>query len=69
MFIGLLSFSILKFNQKISTSIQSKITYQLLSIIFLDATLITTFSNTLFAAIVAAFFVPAYLLLKKIYLT
>lgn len=69
MFIGLLSFSILKFNQKISTSIQSKITYQLLSIIFLDATLIATFSNTLFAAIVAAFFVPAYLLLKKIYLT
>lgn len=69
MFIGLLLFSALKFNQKTSISIQNKITYQLLSIIFLDATLIAVFSNTLQATLVAALFIPAYLLVKKIYLT
>lgn len=69
LFIGLILFSVLKFNKKTSTAIQNKITYHLLSIIFLDATLIAVFSNVLEAAMVAVLFVPAYLLIKKIYLT
>lgn len=69
LFIGLISFSVLKFNKKTSTAIQNKITHQLLSIIFLDATLIAVFSNVVGAAMVAVLFVPAYLLIKKIYLT
>lgn len=69
LFIGLISFSVLKFNKKTSTAIQNKITHQLLSIIFLDVTLIAVFSNVMGATMVAILFVPAYLLIKKIYLT
>ena len=69
MFIGLLLFSLFKFNQKTSTSTQNKITYQLLSIIFLDATIIAAFLSSFQAALIAALFIPAYLLVKKIYLT
>ncbi|MBI5146887.1 MAG: UbiA family prenyltransferase [Thaumarchaeota archaeon] len=69
MFIGLITYSSVKFGQKNSISIQNKITYHLLSIILLDATLVAAFSDMLYATIIASLFVPAYLLAKKIYLT
>jgi 4-hydroxybenzoate polyprenyltransferase len=69
MFIALLTYSSVKFSQKNNIQIQNKITHHLLSIIFLDATIVAVFSGALYASIVASLFVPAYLLSKKIYLT
>ncbi len=69
MFIALNTYSSVKFGQKNSKSIQNKITHQLLSIIFLDATLVAGFSSLLYASMIASLFGPAYLLVKKIYIT
>jgi len=57
-------------NQKNSeTKIQKQVTFQLLSIILLDATIITLFSPFYYGILISLLVVPAYLITKKLYLT
>lgn len=69
LFIALNIYSSVKFIQKNSKSTQNKITHQLLSIIFLDATFVAAFSDLIYALMIAVLFIPAYLLTKRIYVT
>ena len=49
--------------------IQSVITFQLLSIILLDAALISIFSSFYVSILISSLIVPAYLITKKLYIT
>lgn len=69
LFVVVTIYASVKFSQKNNKSIQNKITYQLLSIILLDAVLIAAFSDLVYASVVAILFIPAYLLTKRIYVT
>jgi len=51
------------------TKIQKQVTFQLLSIILLDATIITLFSSFYYGILVTLLVIPAYLITKKLYLT
>jgi len=51
------------------TKIQRQVTFQLLSIILLDATIITLFSSFYHGILVSLLVIPAYLITKKLYLT
>jgi len=51
------------------TKIQKQVTFQLLSIILLDATIITLFSSFYYGILVSSLVIPAYLITKKLYLT
>ncbi len=51
------------------TKIQRQVTFQLLSIILLDATIITLFSSFYYGILVSLLVIPAYLITKKLYLT
>ena len=60
----------LKINKNFSSKIiQKQITLQLLSIIILDAALISIFSSYLNAILVSLFVIPAYLISRKLFLT
>ena len=67
-------FSLLSLNpfnnkQNSKTKIQKQVTFQLLSIILLDATIITLFSSFYYGILVTLLIIPAYLITKKLYLT
>ena len=67
-------FSLLSLNpfnnkQNSKTKIQKQVTFQLLSIILLDATIITLFSSFYYGILVTLLVIPAYLITKKLYLT
>ena len=49
--------------------IQKKVTFQLLAIILLDATLISIVSDPTVAIITASLYIPSYLITRKMYLT
>ena len=57
------------FNNKSSQDVKKIVTIQLLNIIILDATLIATISEILFAVITISLYIPAYFISKKIYFT
>ena len=72
--IFLFLFSLLSLNpfnnkQNSKTKIQKQVTFQLLSIILLDATIITLFSSFYYGILVTLLIIPAYLITKKLYLT
>lgn len=52
-----------------SINTQKKITFLLLGIILLDASLISAFSDVIFAIITLILYVPSYLIIRKMYLT
>ncbi|MDE1818433.1 MAG: UbiA family prenyltransferase [Thaumarchaeota archaeon] len=57
------------YNGRISKNVQKKVSFQLLAIISLDAVLISVLSNTSYAGLVLVLYIPAYLILNKMYLT
>jgi len=50
-------------------SVQKKITYQLLAITILDATIISAFAELTYAVVAVLLYVPAYFIIKKLYVT
>ena len=50
-------------------AIQKKVTFQLLGIILLDATLVSIVSDIIVTLIIVSLYVPAYLITKKMYFT
>lgn len=72
-FIGIFIFIIFVpfyfYKDKTNANIQKKVTFQLLSIIILDATLLSIYSELIFAIITLILFVPAYFITRKMYLT
>jgi len=64
-------FSLYSFFQKdfSMSNIQKLVNIQILSIIFLDATLIVLLSSFYYGILISLFFIPAYFIGKKIYLT
>ncbi|MDH3610804.1 MAG: UbiA family prenyltransferase [Nitrosopumilus sp.] len=72
-FIGIFIFIIFVpfyfYKDKTNTNIQKKVTFQLLSIIILDATLLSIYSELIFAIITLILFVPAYFITRRMYLT
>lgn len=50
-------------------STQKKITCHLLAIIILDATIISAFSEISFAMVAVSLYIPAYFMMKKLYVT
>jgi len=64
-------FSLLSLNpfKNKENEIQKQVTFQLLSIILLDATLISLFSSFYNAILVSILIIPAYLITRKLYLT
>jgi len=57
------------YKEKTNKNIQNKVTSQLLAIIILDATLIYAFSDAILALSALILYIPAYLILRIIYLT
>ncbi len=57
------------YNGRTSKNVQKKVSFQLLAIITLDAVLISVLSNTTYAGLVLVLYIPAYLILNKMYLT
>jgi len=57
------------FRERAITNIQKKVTFQLFAIILLDAVIISAFSEIVFAIITISLYVPAYLTLRKLYVT
>jgi len=66
---SLLSLNLFTKKKNSETKIQKQITFQLLSIILLDATLISIFSSFYYAISVSLLIIPAYLITRKLYLT
>ena len=52
-----------------TNQIQKKVTFQLLAIIILDATLISTVSDISVALLTASLYIPSYLIIRKMYLS
>ena len=52
-----------------TNQIQKKVTFQLLAIIILDATLISTISDISVALLTASLYIPSYLITRKMYLS
>ena len=50
-------------------SVQKKITYQLLAIIILDATIISAFTEISYAIVTLLLYVPSYFIIRKLYVT
>jgi len=50
-------------------SVQKKITYQLLAIIILDATILSAFVEIHYAIVALLLYVPAYFIIRKLYVT
>ncbi len=57
------------YKEKTNANIQKKVTFQLLSIIILDAALLSIYSELIFALVILILFVPAYFITRKMYLT
>ena len=57
------------FKDKNMKSVQKKITGQLLAIIILDAAIISAFAELSYAIITLSLYVPAYVIIKKLYIT
>jgi len=57
------------FKESTQKNIQKKVTFQLLSIIILDASLLALYSELIFALLTLILFVPAYFVTRKMYLT
>ena len=62
-----LPFAYIKGSSRVDT--QKKITFLLLGLILLDASLISAFSDVSFAIITLILYVPSYLITRKLYLT
>jgi len=50
-------------------SVQKKITYHLLAITILDATIISAFAELFYAVVAILLYVPAYFIIRKLYVT
>lgn len=57
------------FKARTSKNIQKRITFQLLAITILDAILISAFSDLIYAILASMLYLPAFLILRKMYLT
>ena len=57
------------YKESTSRNIQKKVTYQLLAIILLDATLISAFSENFYAVLTSVLYIPALIIAHKMYLT
>ena len=72
-FLGLFAFAVFTpffiYKKKTNKNIQNKVSSQLLGIIVLDATLIYAFSDVVLALLALILYIPAYLILRIIYLT
>jgi hypothetical protein len=67
LFLGL--FSTMQLYVLFEKKIQNQITFQLLSIILLDATLISILSSFYASILISLLIIPAYFIAKKFYLT
>lgn len=68
LFVSLFSMLALKPFKNKKNEIQKQVTFQLLSIILLDATLVSLFS-VFYAVLVSLLIIPAYLITRKLYFT
>lgn len=66
---SMLSLNLFYKNHSKKLNIQKYITLQLLSIILLDATLISIISSYYFAILVSLLLIPSYVVIRKLYLT
>lgn len=66
---SILSLNLFYKNNSQKSNIQKYITFQLLSIILLDATLISIISSYYFAILVSLLLIPSYVITRKLYLT
>ncbi len=57
------------YKEKTITSIQKKVTFQLLALVILDATLLSAFSEISYAILCLSLYIPAYAIAHKMYLT
>lgn len=57
------------YKERTITSIQKKVTFQLLALIILDATLLSAFSEISYAILSLSLYIPAYAIVHKMYLT
>lgn len=57
------------FRQKTSKDIQKRVTFQLLGIILLDSTLISIFTEPLYPILISIMYLPAYFIIRKLYVT
>ena len=57
------------FKDKTVKSVRKKISYQLLAITILDATIISAFAELSYAIVAVLLYVPAYFMIKKLYVT
>ena len=72
-FMGFFVFSIFVplyfYKEKNNANIQRKVTFQLLSIIILDAALLSIYSELVYGLVTLILYAPAYLITRKMYLT
>ena len=69
LFIVSVFFPYVIFKDKTMKSVQKKITYQLLAITILDATILSAFAEIYYAFIALLLYVPAYFIIRKLYIT
>ena len=69
LFIVSVFFPYVIFKDKTIKSVQKKITYQLLAITILDATILSAFAEIYYAVIALLLYVPAYFIIRKLYVT
>jgi len=69
LFIVSVFFPYVIFKDKTMKSVQKKITYQLLAITILDATILSAFAEIYYAFIALLLYVPAYFIIRKLYVT
>ena len=66
---SILSLNLFYKNYSQKSNIQKYITFQLLSIILLDATLVSIISSYYFAILISLLLIPSYVIIRKLYLT
>ncbi|RMW36940.1 MAG: hypothetical protein EA442_05820 [Candidatus Nitrosopelagicus sp.] len=66
---SILSLNLFYKNHSQKSNVQKYVTFQLLSIILLDATLISIISSYYFAILVSLLLIPSYVITRKLYLT
>jgi len=69
LFIVSVFFPYVIFKDHTMKTVQKKITYQLMAITILDATIISAFAELSYAVVAISLYIPAYFMIKKLYVT
>jgi len=69
LFIVSVFFPYVLFKNNAEKSVQKKITYQLLAIMILDGVIISAFSELSYAVVAILLYIPAFFMIKKLYVT